>query len=432
MNVTGTDETLGNGAARWLRGIGKGLLWLVVGILMLLSMALTGVAPFVTAVPLWTAIILWIADLALWVVLLGPADTLGQQLLAATGVIAVGAVAVILSQWLAYTPPILDENGEPVPGHIATMEQVELNGSRQWISIRGYDRDNPVLLILSGGPGGSELASPRLHLPELEEHFIVVGWDQPGAAKSYGAVPMRTLTPERYVQDGVALVEHLRARFDEEKVYLLGESWGSILGTWMVRDHPELFHAFIGTGQMVNTTENDQIGYAMAIDYLTERGELERVAGLEEMGPPPYVGGNETMTYARFLSVLNNKMARDIAGRDEDHDILIDALRSPEYGLWDKFTWVLGLMRAFNQVYPRLQDLDLRTQAADLAVPVYFWLGRYDYNAVTSLAESYYEVLEAPYKEIVWFEYSGHPPLYGEPDKTVDLLVNDVLARWGQ
>jgi pimeloyl-ACP methyl ester carboxylesterase len=85
----------------------------------------------------------------------------------------------------------------------------------------------------------------------------VVNWDQPGAAKSYSAVDIAGLTPERYVADGHALVQYLRARFDEDKVYVMGESWGIILGTWLVRDYPDLFHAFVSSGQMVNTTEND-------------------------------------------------------------------------------------------------------------------------------------------------------------------------------
>lgn len=147
----------------------------------------------------------------------------------------------------AATPAIVDAGGNPLPNSIATMETVDLNGTEQWVTIRGNDVNNPVLLFLAGGPGGSELPSTRPHLSALEEHFVVVNWDQPGAGKSYGAADFDTLTPERYVADGLALVQHLRARFDEYKIYVLGESWGTILGTWKEliwfekSGHPPLF-----------------------------------------------------------------------------------------------------------------------------------------------------------------------------------------------
>jgi pimeloyl-ACP methyl ester carboxylesterase len=104
-------------------------------------------------------------------------------------------------------------------------------------------------------------------------------------------------------------------------------------------------------------------------------------------------------------------------------------INEPEYGLLDKANWVRGLMDVFNVVYPQLEDLDFATQAAELEVPVYFFVGRYDVNAMASLVERYYDVLDAPYKELIWFEKSGHPPLYSEANKLVDVMVNRVLAR---
>jgi pimeloyl-ACP methyl ester carboxylesterase len=136
----------------------------------------------------------------------------------------------MISQALAFTPPITDANGDVIPGSIATLEKVDLNGSEQWVSIRGKDVNNPVLLFLAGGPGGSQLVTARRALGELEDYFVVVNWEQPGAGKSFDAVDRSTLSPERYVTDGIALVNHLRERFDEEKIYILGESWGSVVG----------------------------------------------------------------------------------------------------------------------------------------------------------------------------------------------------------
>ena len=404
-------------------------LWVLVGLFMLLLIAPVAASPIITAVPLWLALVLALLDVTIFVLAVRMVHQPAARGLVLIGGFAfVAAVAIVLSQVLAHTPPILGADGEPLPGSIAVMEQVELNGSQQWVTIRGDDVNNPVLLFLSGGPGGSELPSTRLHLGELEKHYVVVNWDQPGAAKSYTAVARSELTPARYIDDGITLARYLCERFGEEKIYLMGESWGTILGAWLVRDYPESFHAFVSSGQMVNTTENDILGYEFALEYLAERGAAERIEALRRNGPPPYTEGNLTMTYASYLGVLNGYMAQHAHGEGASADILIDAINEPEYGLLDKVNWLLGLMNTFNTVYPQIADLDLTTQAKELDVPAYFLVGRYDVNAMASLVERYYAVLDAPHKELIWFEKSGHPPLYSEASKVVDIMVNHVLA----
>lgn len=124
-------------------------------------------------------------------------------LAAAAVVVVVGLVVV--SQLRAETPAILDASGKVPENSIAELVQVKLNGRKQWISIRGYDRRNPVLLFLAGGPGGTQLAAVRHELAGLEKHFVVVGWDQPGAGKSYGTIPIKNITVETYIEDGRAL-----------------------------------------------------------------------------------------------------------------------------------------------------------------------------------------------------------------------------------
>ena len=402
--------------------------WIAVGVLAVFLFALVAIAPFTTGIPVWMGLLLVVVDGAVLVGAFRGLDALLSRSLALLGgFTAVALITVVLSQMLAYTPPVVDESGRPLPGSVASLEQVEFNGSRQWVTIRGTSRENPVLLFLAGGPGGSELPSTRKHLGALEDDFLVVNWDQPGAGKSFSAVDIERLTPQRYLSDAVALVEHLRARFDKQKIYLMGESWGTILGIWLVRDHPDLFHAYVGSGQMVRTTENDVMGYELALRYLEERGETERLERLRRKGPPPYRRGNLIFTYADYLDVLNRIMSERAPGEGENHDILIDAILAPEYGFLDKVNWVRGLAKVFNVVYPQLEDLDLTRQAAEVEVPVYFFIGRHDVNAMTTLVEQYYAALEAPHKEIVWFEKSGHTPLYEEPRKWAETMRTRLL-----
>ena len=352
------------------------------------------------------------------------------QLVAALGLVLLVPFTVVLSQATAYTPPITDAQGKAVPGSIATLERVTLGGSAQWVSIRGRRADSPVLLWLAGGPGGSQLATARHHLRGLEERFVVVVWEQPGAGKSYHAVPHAALTPERYVADGHELVQYLRRRFGQEKVYLVGESWGSALGVWLVQRDPELFHAFAGTGQMVAFLETDRLDYELALRLARERGDAAKVAALERQGPPPYYGAGVAWKQAAYLLDGFAAMNADPAIAADGFDTVQDLL-SPEYGLYDKANWARGVLDTLDAVYPQLWEVDLRTQAPRLEVPVVFLIGRHDVNAPPALAEDYYRLLEAPRKAWVWFERSGHTPWVSESERFAEVLADTFLGEAG-
>jgi pimeloyl-ACP methyl ester carboxylesterase len=384
--------------------------------------------PLSTSVPLWVWILLALADAALVALTFRGTSSQRRRVAGISGMALVSIIAIASSQFFAATPPIKDTNGKSVPGSIATLEKVNLNGSEQWISIRGRDVNEPVLLFLSGGPGGSQLVTAGRALAGLEDHFVVVNWEQPGAGKSFDAVDRSTLNPERYISDGIALVHYLRERFGEEKIYVLGESWGSALGIWMVQRNPELFHAFLGTGQMVSFLETDLLCYEFALRVIEERGDIEKVKQLKEQGPPPYYGDGVAMKEAAFLMETYNYMNADpnIAG---DGFNTFQDLAGSEYGLYDKVNWFRGALETMNVVYPQLWDVDFREQAAQLDVPVYFLIGRHDVNAPPVLTEEYYELLSAPHKELIWFERSGHNPWVTESDEFVDVVVNVVLPE---
>ncbi len=341
------------------------------------------------------------------------------------GILLAGvAGAVIGSQWHASTPAILGADGKPLPGSIASLEQVTLNGSQQWITIRGKNTHNPVLLYLMGGPGAGGFPSNQGFLPPLEDHFVVVNWGQPGTGKSYNAVPTASLTPQRYADDAYALTQMLRARFHQDKIYVLGSSWGSILGIWLVQQHPDLFYAYVSHGQMVNTTQNDIMGYQLAIKYASQHGDTNTVNTLRHNGPPPYVGNGMAWKYAAYLSVLYEYMGDNLT-----LTVLLGPQIAPEYGLLDKMNWDRGLIDGFTVVYPQIANLDFTTQANKLKVPVYFLVGRQDVSAMSSLAEHYYNGLQAPHKELIWLQ-SGHGNM-SEADfnQFVDVMVNHVLKN---
>jgi hypothetical protein len=159
----------------------------------------------------------------------------GRSWLAVAVALAAAGLAGAAAAWVwrpVSTPPIVGADGKPVPGSVAAIEKLRLGGVNQWVVLRGRDTTNPVLLMLAGGPGGSELGSFRKHNGALEDHFTVVHWEQRGAGKSFPLLlrDHRHMTPHQYVADGLELAAYLWRRFGKDKIFLVGHSWGTFLG----------------------------------------------------------------------------------------------------------------------------------------------------------------------------------------------------------
>ncbi len=404
------------------RNLFNGLLWTGLDLLILLMVLPVPLLFVNTGVPRWLTIALLLVDFALLVALFRLRRSRTMVLGGFLSLLLVAVAAVWLSQVYATTAPMRAANGEPLPNSIATLEKVTLNGSEQWITIRGQDVNKPVLLYLGiGGPGAGGFPANAMMFAELEKHFVVVNWDQPGTGKSYNAVPIATLTVDRFVADAHALTEQLRTRFHQEKIYVLGLSWGTILGIKLVQTYPDLFYAYVGNGQMVNTTENDRLGYELALKLAAEWNEPRTLDTLQRNGPPPYDGAGMALNYAAY----NNVLFRAMESPTLDLVLLLVPQFAHEYGLVDRVNFARGLIDSFPVVYGQLHDLDFETQAATLQTPVYFLVGREDVNAMASLVERYYNGLQAPHKEIIWLA-SGHGATAAE---LTDALVNKVLVQ---
>jgi pimeloyl-ACP methyl ester carboxylesterase len=215
-----------------------------------------------------------------------------RMVLQATPLVILAVVVValaVLNAIPASTPPILDGNGQPVPGSIAELTAVSLGGHDQTIMIRAHSADLPVLLYLSGGPGQSDLPYSRVLFEDLTQDFVVVSWDQRGTGKSYPALdPVETLTLHQAVADTIELTNYLRQRFDEEKIYLMGESWGTTLGVLAVQQRPDLYYAWIGSGQMVSQRQTDRQLYQDVLDLAERTGNTALTEQMLDFGEPPY------------------------------------------------------------------------------------------------------------------------------------------------
>lgn len=353
------------------------------------------------------------------------------QMILILSVVTILAAIIAASQWMAHTPPILGQDGKPLPNSIASLEKVRLGGVDQWLIIRGQDVTKPVLLFLSGGPGASEAARVLRFNQELEKHFVVVIWEQRGCGKSYPSLnPETALTVDQYTSDIIELTEMLRARFDEKKIYLVGHSWGTIIGVHAAQARPDLFHAYVGTAQMVDVLETDHLIYEMVLEHSAKTGDEKFVETLKSQGKPPYLGKSPIQPYAtlfgREYAIFEAPNIKDPEYR-RDGDILMLMLKQSEYGWLDRVYYLLGLMNTFNVVYPQLQKMDFRQDATRLDLPIYIVLGRHDMNNPSQIPEEYFNLLEASNKQLVFFENSGHGMIWEEASLFHSLMVDTVL-----
>jgi pimeloyl-ACP methyl ester carboxylesterase len=343
------------------------------------------------------------------------------------GVLAVALITIMLVM-PADTEAIVDSEGEVIEGSIAEMEEIKLGGVDQWLVIRGENKNKPVLLMLSGGPGSSEMGRFLEFNQELEKDFIVVIWEQRGCGKSYSAVENKeSLTLDHYVSDVNELSEYLKMRFNKEKIYLLGHSWGTIIGTLAVKEKPENFHAYIGAAQMVNVRETDQYMYNFVLEAAKNNGDQKKVEKMITAGPPPYYGEGMLKKYQLFLtSYADYYQAKNpFVEKDSSWYNILSMFWFDEYNFMDKINFFRGMLNTFPAVYQQLQDLDFTVQAADLEVPVYYLIGRHDYTA--NFIEDYFEKLNAPQKKLIYFEQSHHGEIWSEADKFHQIMVNQVI-----
>jgi pimeloyl-ACP methyl ester carboxylesterase len=337
----------------------------------------------------------------------------------------------LLARWGRGRPePFLDVTGHRLPGSISQKLSVPINGARQGMVIRGMDASNPVLLWVHGGPGMPDYPLTQQYPTDLEDLFTVVWWDQRGAALSYDAdIAPETMTIEQFIDDTLAVTDYLRQRFDQDRIYLLGHSWGSLIALQAAARSPERYQAYLGMGQVVHQLESEKIAYDYMLGAYRGRGDSAMVRKLEA-APVTMTGG----TPGAYLRVRDTAMHRLGIGTTHDMRSVITGIFLPSwrfrgYTLREKVNLWRG--RAFSRsfgLWERLLGMDLRRSVPALQIPVYFLEGRYDYTAATSVAKDYFEQLQAPVKRLYVFDRSAHSPLLEEPQEARRILEDEVLA----
>ena len=309
------------------------------------------------------------------------------------------------------------------PKGIDEARYFRIGGIDQWIQIRGEDRDNPVLLCLHGGPGGSWMGQTTVFLP-WEKEFTVVQWDQRGTGKTLettGSTIAATMSVDRMTEDGLEVAELLRKHLNKDRIALLGFSWGSLLGVRMARRRPDLFFAYVGTGQISDMPAAQRLSYAYALEKARSAGDARAVSRLEGIGPPPFDNMGKIVAFFEIL-----KRYECVS----DQNAGVGVLTAPNYSLRDIYYLFRGFAQVPTyQVYSEMLSAVPTSSDTTFEIPVFLFQGALDERTPATLARTYFDRINAPHKDFVLFEKAGHFVVLTEPDEFLHELVTRVRQK---
>jgi pimeloyl-ACP methyl ester carboxylesterase len=308
------------------------------------------------------------------------------------------------------------------PNSIVESCYVKIGGIDQWITVRGENRNNPILLLIHGGPASTySIFSPLLR--SWEKHFVVVQWDQRGAGKTFGKNGKNgggTITFDLLAQDGIEVTEYLTAKLGHQKVILIGSSTGSLIGVIMAKLRPELFYAYVGTDQ--NAPDSQNLLYEITMNAVRTAGNTKGVQLLEKMGADQSQWSR--MDFDKRNRILV-KAINDVPNMITDL-ILPSMLSSPEHKIHDMMYIFKGMNYSLDHLFDELKNFDFKKFGMQFELPVFIFHGDNDIITPTELAKVYYNEIEAPHKEFVLIKNAGHLACFARADQFLEELIERV------
>ena len=320
------------------------------------------------------------------------------------------------------------------PRGIDELEKIPIAGTDQWISVRGRDRRNPILLFIHGGPAAPEMPTSWTFQNDWEDFFTVVQWDQRGAGKSYLANDPRkirpTLSVERITRDAAAVVRYLRERFQVPKIFVIAHSWGTVPGLRLAAEHPEWLYAYVGMGQIVDFQANEREGYAATLAAARAAHDARAVRELEAIAPYPDADGTialDKIDTERKWSVYFGGLSY----RRHGYGYYFQAAAlSPDYSDRDRAAIDAGSKMSLPALLPELARVSF-AKTTQFRCPIVIFAGRHDETTPSDLAAAWFKSVHAPVKKFVWFENSAHMMQIEQPGLVLMHLVDDVRPLAG-
>lgn len=330
--------------------------------------------------------------------------------------------------WTQARAIVADLDKIVAPHGVQDAYKTRIGGIDQWLTVRGQERDNPMILFVHGGPAAPVTPTLWQFQRPLEEYFTIANWDQRGAGKTYGetdpAQVADTIRIDRYVDDAIEVAEHLRQRYGKKKLILMGHSWGTIVGMKAALKRPDLFYAYVGIGQVISVRENERISFDYALAQAKAHKNEEALRDLQSIAPYP---GNQPITRERII--VARKWPQYYGGlsayRSESAYYFDGPRLSPEYDAKQAKDIDQGNLLTLGRVLPEFVQVDL-SNVKTFPIPVVMFLGRHDYTTPTAPTEAWLKQVKAPSKQAVWFERSAHMVPWEEPGKTLVSLLTYV------
>ena len=319
------------------------------------------------------------------------------------------------------------------PSGIQESYKAPIGGIAQWLNVRGQDRANPIILFVHGGPVSPATPTMWQFQRPIEEYFTVVNWDQRGAGKTHGEADPKLVVASmriaRYVDDAIEVAEYVRKRYHKDKIILMGHSWGTIIGFAAALKRPDLFHAYIGVGQVISTRENERISFDYALEQAKAHDNTAALTELASIAPYP---GKQAITRERIITA--RKWPQFYGGlsafRSESIYYFNGPLLSPDYDQADVRAIDQGSLLTLDKILPEFVSVDFST-IRTFPIPVLMFMGRHDYTTPTAPTADWLDKVKAPYKQGVWFERSAHMIPWEEPGKMLVSLLKYVRPLAG-
>lgn len=330
----------------------------------------------------------------------------------------------------AASAPLSTDIVKCVPGAPGIDEArfVSIGGVEQWITIRGANCANPVILFLHGGPGNTLSPFAGNIYGAWEKEFTLVQWDQRGAGRTFGRNPgmaESTLTIDLMTRDGIELAAHVAAHLSKKKLILMGGSWGSVLGVHMAKSRPDLFHAYLGTGQLVSYRENQDASYRKLLALARTAGDTTTVTALEALGPPPWTNPR---SFGIVRRATRSYEARTSTPAPESwwvpSELYATEKAQADYEGGEDFSYLqfVGL-----EGQGMLSLVNLPGLGASFEVPVFIVQGSEDLVTTPEVAKRYFDTITAPRKHYVSLPRTGHDPNSAMIDAQYDILKNRIV-----
>jgi pimeloyl-ACP methyl ester carboxylesterase len=329
--------------------------------------------------------------------------------------------------------PLKDKDGKEIIGSLVEKNFIEIGGIRQGFFIRSENTENPVILFLHGGPGSPELAIslPYETSERLEKYFTVCYWDQRGAGMSFSkSIDTNTMTVEQMVEDTRQMTEYLKKRFNQQKIYLMGHSWGSFLGIKTIERYSENYLAYIAIGQVSNQLESEKLAYDYMLQHATEINDTKAIKDLTR-----YDRNASDFPIFKYImttrSLLMNKYGIGMTHKYLPMtEVFKNMMFFEGYTLSEKINYLRGSLFSNNHFFDSvfIKEDFFRTSLL-FDIPVYITHGKYDYQVSYALACEYFDVIEAPEKAFFTFENSAHSPNIEEPEKFVQIIREIALKN---